>query len=193
MGTKTGFPWAALSPKPARLLSQVCGCSFPRRPKEGRSRWPFTGQPERPKGSRSGAAARSWPLRGLAPLRPPATAREVQRSAQSSARRALTLAAGRQQAGGESQQQRARRCRRPALHPADGPGPWPRRSFPRRWAHVAHSSNSSNSSNSNASDCERTVRPAPRRAPSGRKLACPRRPVFLPAPVPTLQTEHKAL
>lgn len=104
--------------------------------------------------------------------------------AESSAWQALTLAAGRHQAGGESQQQRARH-RRPALHPADGPGPRPRRSFPERWARVAHSSG--------ASAGERLVRTARRRAPSGRKRARPGRPVFLPAPVPTLRAEHKAL
>lgn len=112
--------------------------------------------------------------------------RGVQRSAQSSARRALTLATGRHQAGGESQQQRARHCRRPALHPADGRGPRPRRSFPGRWARVALSG-------CGASARGRSVRPAPRRASGRGKLARPRRPVFLPAPVPTLQTEHKAL
>lgn len=51
MGTKTGCPWGALSPKPAGLLSQVCGCSVPKRTKEGGgSRSPLAGQPERPRG-----------------------------------------------------------------------------------------------------------------------------------------------
>lgn len=63
MGTKTGSPWGALSPKPAGLLSQVCGCSVPGRAKEGRSCLPLTGQLERPRGSRSGAAARPGPGR----------------------------------------------------------------------------------------------------------------------------------
>lgn len=117
----------------------------------------------------------------------PVTAGEVRRSERSSAGKELTLATGRRQAGSESQQQRARHCRHPALHPADGRGLRPRRSFPGRWARVAHSSSSS------ASARERSVRPAPRRAPTSRKLARPRRPVFLPAPVPTLQTVHKAL
>lgn len=71
VGTKTGFPRGALSPKPQGLLSQVCGCSVPGQAKEGRSRSPLTGQPERPRGSRSGAAAQLWPLPGLAPLRAP--------------------------------------------------------------------------------------------------------------------------
>lgn len=67
----------------------------------------------------------------------PAAAREVPHSARSSDRWALTSATGRRQAGGESQQQRARCRRRPALHPSDCPGPRPRRSFPGRWARVA--------------------------------------------------------
>ena len=67
----------------------------------------------------------------------PAAAREVPHSARRSDRWALTSATGRRQAGGESQQQRARCRRRPALHPSDCPGPRPRRSFPGRWARVA--------------------------------------------------------
>lgn len=185
VGTKAGFPWGALSPKPAGLLSQVCGCSVPKRAKEGGSPSPLPGQPERPRGSRSPVLPCCPPTPTalhpcLAPLRPLATAREARRPEHSSAWPALTLAAGRHQAGGESQQQRARR-RRPALHPADGP----RRSFPGRWARVAHCSS--------AFAGERSLRPAPPRAPRSRKLARPGRPVFLPAPVPTLQTEHKAL
>lgn len=62
---------------------------------------------------------------------------EIPRSAQSSGQWALTSATGRRQAGGESQQQRACCRRRPALHPCDGRGPRPRRSFPGRWARVA--------------------------------------------------------
>lgn len=65
MGTKTGSPWGALSPKPAGLLSQVCCFSVPWRAKEGRSCSPLVGQPERPIGSCSGATALPWPLPGL--------------------------------------------------------------------------------------------------------------------------------
>lgn len=57
VGTKTGSPWGALSPKPAEPPSQVCGCSAAGRAKEGRSRSPLAEQPERPGGSRSSAAA----------------------------------------------------------------------------------------------------------------------------------------
>lgn len=66
MGTKTGSPWGALSPKPAGLLSQVCCFSVPGRAKEGRSCLPLIGQPERPIGSCSG---RHRPA--LAPAGPP--------------------------------------------------------------------------------------------------------------------------
>lgn len=140
VGTKAGSLWGVLSPKPQGLLSQVWDSSLPGRAKEVRSCWPHAGQPECPTGS-CPAASRSWPLRPqpppLARGPDPAAAREVPHSARSSDRWTLTSATGRRQAGGESQQQRARCRRRPALHPSDCPGPRPRRSFPGRWARVA--------------------------------------------------------
>lgn len=68
MGTKTGSPWGALSPKPAELFSQVCGCSVARRAKEGCSRSPLAEQPGRSSESRSSAAALPWPPRGRGSL-----------------------------------------------------------------------------------------------------------------------------
>lgn len=50
MGTKTGFPWGALSPKPAGPLSQVCGCSFPRR-QRGAPAGPSLGNLSAPRGA----------------------------------------------------------------------------------------------------------------------------------------------
>lgn len=67
-GNKDGVPVCALSPKPAELLSQVCGCSVAGRTKEGCSSSPLAEQPERPAGSRSSAATLPWPLSGRGPL-----------------------------------------------------------------------------------------------------------------------------
>lgn len=100
---------------------------------------------------------------------------------------ATVLATDWRQVGTErqQQQQRTRRRRGWALHLRDGPGP--RRSFSRRWARVALSSGSNFAGVRSSSS-------APPLAPRGRKPApTPEASRFLPAPVPTLQTVHKAL
>lgn len=190
VGTKAGSLWGVLSPKPQGLLSQVWDSSLPGRAKEVRSCWPHAGQPECPTGS-CPAASRSWPLPAAAPSARPRT-----RPCRSQGSPALGAELGPVGAYLRHWPAPGRR-RKPAAACSLPPPPsapsqrlsgspaspfLPREVGARRTRHCS------------ASTGERSFRGAPLRASSGRKLGpAPEESRFLPAPVPTLQTMHKAL
>lgn len=189
MGTKAGSPWGALSPKPEGLLSQVCDSSLPGRAKEGRSRSASAGQPERPRGSRR-AAARSWPLPAAVPSACPRT-RPCPRRGSPALRaelRPVSSYLGPWPAPGRRRKPAA------ACTPPTPYAPSPRRSGSPASPFLPREVGARRTQHCSASAGERSFRPAPRRAPSGRKPGpAPETSRFLPAPVPTLQTVHKAL
>lgn len=169
MGTKAQSPRGELSQKPVQ----------PRSPagRETALRRSLLGSPER-------SARASPPPLTLAPLLS-AAPRVAGAARVAPAGGPLTLATDWRQVGSDRQQQHPCCRHGRALHPLDLPGP--RRSFPGRWARVAIGT-----SGNFAPD--RKSRSAPLLAARGRKPArIPEASSFLPAPVPTLQTVHKAL
>lgn len=152
---------------------------------------PLAGQLERPRGSRSGAAALPWPLPRRAPLHPPVDSTLPRRRSQ--ALRAEFGPAG-AYLGHWPAPGRRRKPAAACTPPPPPRAPSPRRSRASASPFLPREVGARHTHTRSASARERSFRLAPRRAASGRKPGpAPEASRFLPEPVPTLQTVHKAL